>query len=89
MNMKNPLLEYDHESFQTLLVSKGYPKYKAKTILQWIYKRSTFDFQEMSDLSKKDRATLSEDFDIITLTQEKMQESSDGTLKFLFTAQDG
>ncbi len=89
MNMKNPLLEYDHENFQTLLVSKGYPKYKAKAILQWIYKRSTFDFNDMSDLSKKDRTALSEDFDIITLTQEKMQESSDGTLKFLFTAQDG
>ncbi len=87
--MKQSILEYDHESFQTLLVSKGYPKYKAQTILQWIYKKSNFDFNEMSDLSKKDRASLSEEFAVLTLKKESVQISKDGTMKFLFTAEDG
>ncbi|MGL4676489.1 MAG: 23S rRNA (adenine(2503)-C(2))-methyltransferase RlmN [Brevinema sp.] len=88
MNTKTSLLEFDPLNLQTLLASKGFPKYKAQNILQWIYTRSTFDFQQMSDLSKKERTLLQEEFDIITLTKEQIQVSNDGTLKFLFKAQD-
>lgn len=86
---KLSMLDFDFESFQSFLVKKGYPKYKAQTILQWIYKKSTFDFHAMSDLSKKDREAFDTILEIISLKQEKVQESSDGTLKFLFEASDG
>lgn len=89
MDNRIPILEYDLEELQNLLISKKHPKFRAKAILQWIYKRSTFDFQDMTDLSKKDRETFDQEFAIITLTQESFQKSNDGTLKFLFTAQDG
>lgn len=87
--LKLSLLEFDFETLQSFLVKKGYPKYKAQTILQWVYKRSTFDFQNMSDLSKKDRSSLSEIFDTISLEQKNVQISEDGTMKFLFKTIDG
>ncbi|MGL5955932.1 MAG: 23S rRNA (adenine(2503)-C(2))-methyltransferase RlmN [Brevinema sp.] len=87
MNTKTSLLSFDPLSLQTLLAE--FPKYKVQNILQWIYTRSVFDFQQMSDLSKKERALLQDKFDIITLTQERVQKSNDGTLKFLFKTQDG
>lgn len=86
---KLSILDYDFEMLQALLIKNGYPKYKAQTILQWIYKRSVFTFDEMSDLSKKDRSALAELFTVISLTQKRVQTSEDGTLKFLFIAEDG
>lgn len=83
------LLEFDYPRLLDFLMQKGYPKFRAKTIMAWIYQRSVFNFEEMSDLSKKDRALFSELYDIITLTQKNRQCSKDGTLKFLFTAKDG
>ncbi|MGL4393861.1 MAG: 23S rRNA (adenine(2503)-C(2))-methyltransferase RlmN [Brevinema sp.] len=88
-NTKLGLLEFDYPYLLDLLIQKGYPKFRAKTILAWIYKKSTFTFEEMTDLSKKDREALADIFNIITLTQIDVQESSDGTLKFLFEAEDG
>ena len=88
-SLKNSLLEFDFETLQNFLVTNGYPKYKAQTILQWIYKRSVFDFQDMSDLSKKDRSSLGDLFDVISLEQKNLQISEDGTMKFLFRAKDG
>lgn len=88
-NDKIALLEFDYPKLLDFLIKEGYPKFRAKSILAWIYKKSTFDFEEMTDLSKKDREALSNIFKIITLKQENIQESADGTLKFLFKAEDG
>ncbi|MGL4562218.1 MAG: 23S rRNA (adenine(2503)-C(2))-methyltransferase RlmN [Brevinema sp.] len=88
-NDKIGLLEFDYPKLLDFLVQKGYPKFRAKAIMTWIYKKSTFNFEDMTDLAKKDRETLSNLCSIITLTQENIQESKDGTLKFLFKTEDG
>ncbi|MGL4367257.1 MAG: 23S rRNA (adenine(2503)-C(2))-methyltransferase RlmN [Brevinemataceae bacterium] len=86
---KFQLLELDYPRLIETLQNHNFPKYKIHNILNWIYKRSIFNFEDMSDLSKKERSLLTDHFEIITLSQTKMSTSEDGTLKFLFTAQDG
>jgi len=86
---KISLLDFDYPRLLDFFTQKGYPKFRAKTIMTWIYQKSIFDFNQMSDLAKKDRALFSELYNIITLTQEKVQTSKDGTLKFLFSGSDG
>ncbi|MGL4388260.1 MAG: 23S rRNA (adenine(2503)-C(2))-methyltransferase RlmN, partial [Brevinema sp.] len=87
-NSKTSLLEFDYPKLLDLLMQEGYPKFRAKAMMAWIYKKSTFDFEEMTDLAKRDREILSERYKILTLSQIKMQESEDGTLKFLFRTED-
>ena len=54
-----------HELEQTL-ERLGHPRFHARQIFQWIYKRGVTDFSLMSDLSRELRAALAEAFVITT-----------------------
>ncbi|MGL5253633.1 MAG: 23S rRNA (adenine(2503)-C(2))-methyltransferase RlmN [Brevinema sp.] len=86
---KRPLLEYSLDQIEKAFVAKSFPKYKATNVAAWLYKKSVFDFQSMTDLSKSERALLAEDYEICPLTVKHIQQSIDGTVKFLFEALDG
>ena len=62
----------------------GLPGFTAKQIADWMYKKDINSIDEMSNLSKKARTMLNEHFDFGTSSHESVQESKDGTKKYLF-----
>ena len=71
------------------LLSWGKPKYHASQILAWIYQKGAYEFSSMSDLPAALRDTLKGEFYILGLGLAELQQSSDGTTKFLFELNDG
>ncbi len=74
---------------QDHLVQKGYKAYNADQIYKWVYEQKVFDFEQMSNISKNLRMDLSHWFQIKDLEIDSVQESSDGTVKYLFKLEDG
>ena len=77
------------EDWQNWLVANNQPKFRAKQIFDWLYKKRVPSIDEMSNLPKDLKHLLSETFDFTTLSERKKQIASDGTTKFLFELADG
>ena len=77
------------EDWQNWLVANNQPKFRAKQIFDWLYKKRVLSIDEMSNLPKDLKHLLSETFDFTTLSERKKQIASDGTTKFLFELADG
>lgn len=67
----------------------GEKKYRAAQLYGWLYAKSARSFDEMTDISKDFRNTLSEVASVIGVRETARKVSSDGTTKFLFTLEDG
>ena len=65
------------------------PKFRAKQIYEWIYKKGVKSFDEMLNLPKDMRANLSENFYLDPVKCAKCEESIDGSKKYLFELKDG
>ncbi len=83
------ILNYTKKELETLLVEHGYKKFRARQIFQWIYDKLVFDFDEMTNISKKEREEMKEIFTITPFAQPEIHSSSDGTEKFQFDLEDG
>jgi len=78
------VLDLTRNEFEEKIADCGLQKYRARQIMNWIYSRFIFSFDEMSDLSKKDRVLLSSVFSISTLKNSEIISSEDGTEKLVF-----
>lgn len=87
--MKDTLLGKDINELQSLLNFYSIPKFVAKQIADWIYVKKARSFNEMTNISKKLREQLSNDFDLGFNAPIEIQTSVDGTKKYLFPAQEG
>jgi len=67
----------------------NWPSFKGKTLHSWIYKKWANSFEEMSDLSKKDRESLEEKYTLSSLELKEKQVSKDKTIKYLWKSQYG
>lgn len=72
-----------------LFLSFGLKPYRASQVLRWIYGRKALSFEEMTDISKEDRAFLKERCIIGELELLRRQVASDGTEKWLLGLDDG
>ncbi|MEM6701032.1 MAG: 23S rRNA (adenine(2503)-C(2))-methyltransferase RlmN, partial [Bacteroidota bacterium] len=63
--------------------------FRAKQVYEWLWKKSARSFGEMTNLSKSLRAKLEETFVIQAITEDKVQRSSDGTIKSRYRLHDG
>lgn len=77
------------EKIKEIALDAGLPKYKVNQILDWVYKKKTFSFDEMSNISKKDSNTLGRLFSLELPEIVMEQKSSDGTIKYLMELNDG
>ncbi|MDD5691964.1 MAG: 23S rRNA (adenine(2503)-C(2))-methyltransferase RlmN [Candidatus Omnitrophica bacterium] len=80
--------ELSLKELEDKLLSWGSPKYHAKQIFNWIYRKGAFEFNSMSDLPQALRATLADSFYILGMELAEFQKSTDGTAKFLFQLKD-
>lgn len=68
----------------------GLPAYRAEQIFKWLHEKAVQSFDEMLNIPKNIRKSLSELYYISVLTIEKKQISCyDGTIKYLFKLYDG
>ncbi len=66
----------------------GLPRFRADQIFQWLYQKGASSFEEMTNLSKDLRSKLEEVATINRISVSNQQESTDGTIKFLFKLND-
>ncbi len=69
---------------QDIVVELGLPKFSAKQIAQWLYQKNIGSFEEMTNLSKAARTLLAEHFEWGLTPHSKVQQSVDGTKKYLY-----
>ena len=60
------------------------PAFSAKQMAQWLYEKRVVDIEEMTNLSKKARARLAEDYCVGRFAPKMEARSIDGTVKYLF-----
>ena len=65
-------------------LSIGDKKFRAKQVWEWLWKKQARSFEDMTNLSKELRETLSNNFSFPALTTNATQYSSDGTIKTRF-----
>lgn len=77
------------EELLTYFESIGEKKFRSRQVHEWLWKKNAQSFDDMSDLSKELRNTLSEKFDLPALRVNTTQHSTDGTIKSRFMTFDG
>jgi 23S rRNA (adenine2503-C2)-methyltransferase len=87
--MKMNLKGLDLSELQRFVESLGEKKYRARQLFSWLYAKNARSFEEMSDISKEFRGILEQSASIGGLLLKAHSDSTDGTLKFLFTLEDG
>lgn len=65
------------------------PSYTARQLAEWLYQKGISSLEEMTNVSKKTRALLSDAYDVGTQPPVNVQISSDGTRKYLFESRPG
>src|SRR5574344_1101090 len=73
---------------QQMCVEEGFPKFTAKQICDWLYKKRVLNIDEMTNLSLQMRAKLKEIATVERLFPIDCQTSVDGTKKYLFDVGD-
>lgn len=86
--MKN-LKEYNLEELKQELVSLGEKPYRAEQIFNWLYREKVKNIEDMTNLSLELREKLKQEYTMCNFEILKKQESSDGTIKYLFDVLDG
>lgn len=77
------------DELKSFVQELGLEPYRAKQIARWVYKKKVSSFYDMTDLSKEVRELLSKKTRIDLLKLVKVEESKDGTRKYLFELLDG
>lgn len=67
----------------------GEPVFRVQQILDWLWKKHIFSFEEMTNLSSSLREKLAENYSLPKVTIFEEQRSQDGTVKFIFSLFDG
>lgn len=80
---------YLFSELEDVLRSWNEPDYHARQIFNWLYNKGVNSFSDMTNLSTPLRQRLKEGFTICGLNLSEIQESKDGTAKFLFKLDDG
>jgi len=84
------MLGYTFKDLKQELVSRRVAAHRAYQLFNWIYRKTVFDFDEMSDLPKAWRAELKAEWKTVDLeTVEVLEDPSGETVKFLFKTEDG
>lgn len=84
-----PLFGKKQPELVEIALQQGLPAFNGRQITEWLYKKEIVSIDEMSNLSKKTRDLLKQNFVIGTQSPVKEQESVDGTKKYLFPAGEG
>ena len=87
---KTDIKSMNFDELSESLKSLGLPSFRAKQVWQWLHQKGAGSFDEMTNLSKQLRDTLSDKYIIKFCEVERKSVSAlDGTVKYLFRLYDG
>ena len=87
--MKRNIKQLTYMDLQEYLKEIGEPAFRSKQIWKWIWQKNVSDFSQMTDLSKKLRDRLEQDFEFRPLEIFSYQQSpTDKTIKYTFRLYD-
>lgn len=86
---KKYLLGMTMEQLQDVVTQEGMPRFTAKQIADWIYKKRVDSIDKMSNLSAKNREKLAASYEVGIKPPVEAIKSIDGTIKYLFSAGEG
>ena len=89
MQKKTPIKSLKLDEIEARLAALGHKPYRAKQVVQWLYKKRAKSFEEMTDLPAALREQLAEEFSFDALNPVRKLGSEDTTRKFLFQLSDG
>lgn len=81
---KKPLLGMTLSDLRQVTHDLGMPKFVASQLASWIYDKRVNTFDEMLNISKKNRELLAEKYQVGFESPVEAQQSEDGTVKYLF-----
>jgi 23S rRNA (adenine2503-C2)-methyltransferase len=87
--MVTNLKDLSLEELENLIAGLGKEQYRARQIMRWLYRHGASSLEEMTDLAKELRAELGRTAQISSLAPLAVEQSSDGTRKYLFDLRDG
>jgi len=86
LTSRTNLLGLPRAALETFVAELGSKPFRARQLLNWVYKRGEGSIANMTDLAKDFRAQLAEVAEIRTPDIVTMQHSSDGTRKWMLSA---
>lgn len=89
MTEKKHLLGLTLDELKDVALECGLPKFAAKQMADWLYKKRILSIEEMTNLSLANRNLLSEKYDVGRSLPVEDQRSIDGTVKYLFKTNAG
>ena len=87
--MKPNIKDLSREHLGGWLAERGESRYRVDQIRRWLFQKGAVSFAEMTNLSAKLRRELEDAFAISRLRVARSDRSADGTVKFLFSLDDG
>ncbi len=81
---KKTLLGLTLDELKDVAKELGMPAFTGSQIAKWIYERRVKSIDEMTNLSKSNRAKLAESYEIGCMAPIESRHSKDGTVKYLF-----
>ncbi|MFA6883663.1 MAG: 23S rRNA (adenine(2503)-C(2))-methyltransferase RlmN [Paludibacteraceae bacterium] len=85
---KVKLLGMTLTELKTLTKEMGLPSFTAKQMADWLYKKRVTTIEDMTNLSMANRSKLESACEVGIVSPERVQESEDGTKKYLFKTND-
>ncbi|WP_332308247.1 23S rRNA (adenine(2503)-C(2))-methyltransferase RlmN [Desulfonatronovibrio magnus] len=83
------MLDLDKKGLEQVLQAMDEPLYRASQIMKWIWGKNCNDFSSMTNVSKKLRLRLDQEYTIEPPGVARAARSSDGTIKLLLLLKDG
>jgi 23S rRNA (adenine2503-C2)-methyltransferase len=87
--MKTDVRKITQPELEEIFKGMGEPTFRAKQVYEWLWKKGAHSFEEMTNLSKNLRSRLEDDFSINAIQEDKVQFSTDGTIKTRYRLHDG
>lgn len=86
---KFPLIGLTLHELEDIAIAGNMPRFVGRQLAQWLYGKRVESFDEMNNISKRNREWLSERYVVGRQKPLKKAKSADGTVKYLFPAGDG
>lgn len=86
---KKDIRALSREELRSFFKESGDNAYRGDQVFEWLWKKGAHSFEDMTNLSKETRAMLMDQYVINHIKVDKMQRSSDGTIKNAVRLHDG
>ena len=81
MDNKKDIRAYSKQQLRDFFVAEGDQAFRGNQVYEWLWHKGAYNFEDMTNLSKKTREMLLDNFVINHIEVDQMQQSSDGTIK--------